>query len=147
MTKQDLRGRCFPIAFLGSGMLWAAGGLWFLLCFSVLSPGLAISIPRRLFPLVRALTRALLRVVGAFKMGSFHLAKAAGADIVPFAVSGLFRFQPRGRFLLRPGPVSVVFGGPIRGASVLEMSPAELRDKIRSEIERLLQLPEARLYA
>ncbi len=236
---------CFLIEIIGSSLLWAAGLLWFFVCFSVLSLGLTISSPRRLFPTVRGLTRALLRIMGApvdvsgterldpssaylflgnhqslfdlfavpaslpsfavgveaashftlplwgsltrrwgnipiprrdrakavsvldtarsrlqsrtsivilpeghrtrngnlgdFKMGPFHLALAAKADIAPFAMCGLFRFQPKGRFLLRPGPVTVVFGPPIPYESVREMTPAQLRGRVRDEIETLLE--------
>ena len=77
--------------------------------------------------------------LGPFKMGPFHLALGAAADIVPFALCGLFRFQPKGRFLLRPGPIAVVFGTPIRYESFREMSPAELRDGVKKEIETLLK--------
>ena len=233
-----------PIDALGSALLWTGGVAWFLACFAVLSLGMSVSSPRRLFPLVSVLTRILLRIVGApvfvtgrerldpgrpylflgnhqslfdlfavpsalpgfavgveaashftypvwgsltrrwgnipiprsdrkraitvletaqrrlrsgtsivilpeghrtrdgalgeFKMGPFHLALAAGVDIVPFALCGLFRFQPKGRLLLRPGPIAVVFGAPIRYESFKEMSPADLRDRVRGEIEKLL---------
>jgi 1-acyl-sn-glycerol-3-phosphate acyltransferase len=229
---------------MGSALLWTGGVCWFLVCFAVLSVGMTISSPRRLFPLVGALTRILLRIMGApvllygrrlldpdraylflgnhqslfdlfavpaalpafavgveaeshfslplwgsltrrwgnipiprsdrerairvlesaraqlrsgtsvvilpeghrtrdgalgeFKMGPFHLAHGAEADIVPFALCGLFRFQPKGRFLLRPGPVSVVFGAPISYETVREMTPSELRGRVRREIEKLL---------
>ncbi len=233
-----------PIDALGSALMWAGGVLWFLVCFAVLSFGMTVSSPRRLFPLTAALTRTLMRIVGApvtvfgkerldpgraylylgnhqslfdlfavpaalpsfavgveaashfslplwgsltrrwgnipiprsdrkraipvletarkrlaagtsivilpeghrtrdgslgpFKMGPFHLALASGADIVPFALCGLFRFQPRGRFMLRPGPTAVVFGDPIPRTSIREMTPAQLRDRVRGEIGRLL---------
>ena len=226
-----------PKDILGSVMLWSGGLAWFFVCFSVLSLGLTISSPRRIFPLVGVMTRILMRIVGApvvvvgrdrfdpdapalflgnhqslfdlfavpaalpsfavgveaashfsmplwgsltrrwgnipiprkdrkkaisvldtarrrlqsgtsivilpeghrtrngrlgpFKMGPFHLARAAGADIVPFALCGLHRFQARGRFLLRPGPVLVAFGARIPFASVQELNPTELRDKVR----------------
>jgi 1-acyl-sn-glycerol-3-phosphate acyltransferase len=239
-----MRAILHPIEIFGSSLLWAAGLLWFFVCFSVLSLGLTISSPRRLFPTVRVLTRALLRITGApvavfgrqrldpkraylflgnhqslfdlfavpaalpcfavgveaashftlplwgsltrrwgnipiprrdraraisvldtarnrlqsgtsivilpeghrtrngklgeFKMGPFHLALAAKADIVPFAMCGLFRFQPKGRFLLQPGPITVEFGPPIPYASVRDLSAAQLRDRVRGEVDILL---------
>ncbi|MCF8080489.1 MAG: 1-acyl-sn-glycerol-3-phosphate acyltransferase [Desulfobacterales bacterium] len=239
-----MRAILYPIEIFGSSLLWAAGLVWFLVCFSVLSFGLSISSPRRLFPVVGVLTKILLRIMGApvavsgqqrldpkraylflgnhqslfdlfalpaalpsfavgveaashftlplwgsltrrwgnipiprrnrakaitvldaarsrlqsgtsivilpeghrtrngklgdFKMGPFHLALAAKADIVPFAMCGLFRFQPKGRFLLQPGPVTVVFGPPIPYASVRDLSAAQLRDRVREEIAILL---------
>ncbi|MGD8368009.1 MAG: 1-acyl-sn-glycerol-3-phosphate acyltransferase [Desulfobacterales bacterium] len=240
-----MRSVFHPITLAGSALLWAGGGCWFLVCFAVLSVGLTISSPRRLFPLVVLLTRILMRIMGGpvsvsgnrhldpnraylflgnhqslfdlfavpaalpafavgveaashfslplwgsltrrwgnipiprsdrqrairvledarkrlrsgismvilpeghrtrngalgdFKMGPFHLALAAGADIVPFALCGLFRFQPKGRFLLQPGPVAVVFGAPIPYESIRAMKPVELRNRVREEIGRLLE--------
>ena len=49
----------------GSALLWAGGGLWFLVCFAFLSAALTISSPRRIFPLVGPLTRILMRIMGA----------------------------------------------------------------------------------
>jgi len=243
-----MRAILYPIEIFGSSLLWTAGLIWFLVCFSVLSFGLSISSPRRLFPVVGVLTKILLRIMGApvaisgqqrldpkraylflgnhqslfdlfavpaalpffavgveaashftlplwgsltrrwgnipiprrdrakaitvldaarsrlqsgtsivilpeghrtrngklgdFKMGPFHLALAAKADIVPFAMSGLFRFQPKGRFLIRPGLVAVVFGPPIPHDAVRKLSAVQLRDRVRDEIER--RLTEAR---
>ncbi len=240
-----MRAIFHPIALFGSTLAWTGGVCWFLVCFVVISAGMTISSPRRLFPLVGSLTKILMQIMGApvfvsgrrhlepgraylflgnhqslfdlfavpaalpdfavgveaeshfrlplwgsltrrwgnipiprrdrkrairvlesartrlrsgtsvvilpeghrtrngglgeFKKGPFHLAVAAGADIVPFALCGLFRFQPKGRFLLRPGAVAVVFGPPIPNGEVREMAPAALRDRVRGEIEGLLE--------
>jgi 1-acyl-sn-glycerol-3-phosphate acyltransferase len=51
--------------------------------------------------------------IGAFKSGPFHLALAARVDIVPFVIEGLFAYNPKGDWRLRPGPARLAFGRPI----------------------------------
>ena len=51
--------------------------------------------------------RTLNGKMGKFKKGPFHLARDAKADLLLFGINGLFRYQPKGRFELRPGLVEV----------------------------------------
>ncbi len=54
--------------------------------------------------------------VGAFKGGAFQLAIAAGADIVPVAISDSGRVLPPHGFSVRPGTIRLQFGVPIPAA-------------------------------
>lgn len=75
--------------------------------------------------------------MGPFKKGPFHLAKAAGAPLVPFGISGLYEFQQRGGFRLTPGPVAVRIGRPIPFDEYTGLSVEALRDLI---FQRILAL-------
>ncbi|WDP88261.1 MAG: 1-acyl-sn-glycerol-3-phosphate acyltransferase [Desulfobacter sp.] len=62
-----------------------------------------------------------------FKKGPFHLAKNTGAPILPFGISGLYDYQQRGGFVLKPGRVTVTIGRPIPFERYDSMSVEELR--------------------
>ncbi|MCB2147174.1 MAG: 1-acyl-sn-glycerol-3-phosphate acyltransferase [Deltaproteobacteria bacterium] len=81
--------------------------------------------------------RTLTGRMGAFKKGPFHLARQAGADILPFAVSGLFDYHPKGTFHLNPKPVRVTIGPPIPYTTIAGMTPEQLRDYVRAIIADL----------
>ncbi len=51
--------------------------------------------------------------IGPFKSGPFHLALAAGADLLPFVIDGLFAYNPKGQWRLRPGTARLGFGRPM----------------------------------
>jgi 1-acyl-sn-glycerol-3-phosphate acyltransferase len=75
--------------------------------------------------------------LGPFKKGPFHLASQAGADILPFAVSGLFDYHRRGSFQLNPRRVKVSLGPVIPYALCAQMTVEQLRDRVRSIIAEL----------
>lgn len=75
--------------------------------------------------------------LGPFKKGPFHLASQAGADILPFAVSGLFDYHRRGSFHLNPRRVKVSLGPVIPYALCAQMTVEQLRDRVRSIIAEL----------
>jgi len=75
--------------------------------------------------------------IAPFKKGPFHLAKNTRAHILPFGISGLYRFQQRGGFLLTPGKVKVCIGKPILYGSYAHLSVEELRDLIYDQIRYL----------
>ena len=81
--------------------------------------------------------RTLTGRMGAFKKGPFHLARQAGADILPFAISGLFDYHPKGTFHLNPKPVRVTIGPPIPYLTIAGMTPEQLRDYVRAIIADL----------
>lgn len=81
--------------------------------------------------------RTLTGRMGAFKKGPFHLACQAGADILPFAIGGLFDYHPKGTFHLNPKPVRVIIGPPIPYTTIAGMSPEQLRDHVRGIIADL----------
>lgn len=66
--------------------------------------------------------------MGPFKKGPFYLAKEAGADILPFGIHGLFEFNPKGRFLLNPGKVTVNIGKPVPYEAVKDLSVEDLKN-------------------
>lgn len=81
--------------------------------------------------------RTLTGEMGAFKKGPFHLARQAGADILPFAISGLFDYHPKGTFHLNPKPVKVSIGAAIPYAACQRMTPEQLRDHVRGIVADL----------
>jgi 1-acyl-sn-glycerol-3-phosphate acyltransferase len=75
--------------------------------------------------------------MGDFKKGPFHLARRAGADILPFAISGLFDYNRKGSFHLNPKAVRVAIGPPIPFSVCAGMTPEQLRDCVREVIADL----------
>jgi 1-acyl-sn-glycerol-3-phosphate acyltransferase len=71
-----------------------------------------------------------------FKRGGFLLAVKSGAPVVPLAVAGTRDIMKRGGVMIRPHPVVISVGGPIRSEGV---SDAELRRRARIEIDGLLR--------
>jgi 1-acyl-sn-glycerol-3-phosphate acyltransferase len=78
--------------------------------------------------------------MGDFKKGPFHLARQAGADILPFAISGLFDYNRKGSFHLNPKAVQVAIGPPIPFSACAGMTPEQLRDHVRGVIAALAGL-------
>ena len=71
--------------------------------------------------------RTLTGEMSSFKKGPFHLAKGAKADILPFAITGLFEYHKKGSFLLKPGEVRVNIGRPILYDEFKDLPIEELR--------------------
>jgi 1-acyl-sn-glycerol-3-phosphate acyltransferase len=82
--------------------------------------------------------RTLTGQMGPFKKGPFHLARQAGADILPFAINGLYEYNRKGSLQLNPKPVRVTIGPAIPYATVSGMTPEALRDHVRDVIAGLL---------
>jgi 1-acyl-sn-glycerol-3-phosphate acyltransferase len=78
--------------------------------------------------------RTLTGEIGEFKKGPFHLALQAGADILPFAISGLFEYNAKSSWKLNPGPVRVTIGRPLGYERFKTCSVEELRDLVRRSI-------------
>lgn len=78
--------------------------------------------------------RTLTGRMGEFKKGPFHLARQAGADILPFAIKGLFDYHPKGTFQLNPKAVQVSIGSAIPCSVCAGMTPEQLRDHVRDII-------------
>lgn len=81
--------------------------------------------------------RTLTGEMKPFKKGPFHLAKAAGADILPYGVKGLYQYNKKGSYLLTPGEVVVTIGPPVSCEKIKKYSVEELRDLIFERIEKL----------
>ena len=75
--------------------------------------------------------------LGPFKKGPFHLARQTRASILPFGIHGLFDFQQRGGFLLRPGSVRVTIGRPMAYQTYAHLSVEQLRDRVFHTIQAL----------
>ena len=71
--------------------------------------------------------RTLTGEMSTFKKGPFHLAKGAKADILPFAIAGLYDYHKKGTLILKPGEVRVNIGRPILYDEFKDLSIEELR--------------------
>jgi 1-acyl-sn-glycerol-3-phosphate acyltransferase len=83
--------------------------------------------------------RTLTGKIGEFKKGPFHLALAARADILPFALSGLFEYCSKHGWHLMPRTVHVLFGEPIPYDTFKDDSVEEIQRKMRERIINLKQ--------
>jgi len=81
--------------------------------------------------------RTLTGKVGPFKKGPFHLALAAKADILPFAVSGLYEYRSKQGWQLSPRTAHVAFGSPIPYDSYKDDTVDQLLRKVRREVINL----------
>jgi len=81
--------------------------------------------------------RTLTGKVGPFKKGPFHLALAAKADILPFAVSGLYEYRSKQGWQLSPRTARVAFGAPISYDSYKDDTVDQILRKVRQEIINL----------
>jgi len=77
-----------------------------------------------------------------FRGGAAYLARRTGAPVVPIHLSGTDRILPKGAKRLKPGPVTVTFGDPIRAedgedtrrlAARIEAAVAALADEHTSD--------------
>jgi 1-acyl-sn-glycerol-3-phosphate acyltransferase len=75
--------------------------------------------------------------IGKFKKGPFHLALTARADILPFALTGLFQYRSKNGWHLNPQTARVIFGKPIPYDAYQHCSVVELQTKVREIIIRL----------
>lgn len=82
-------------------------------------------------------TRTLDGEIREFKKGPFHIALSTKADILPFAMRGLFQYKNKDSWLLYPRKVYFQFGEPISYEVYKDKSVEELRDFIRDKIVKL----------
>lgn len=76
------------------------------------------------------------------RTGVARLAMRTGAPVVPVAIEGTDRVQPRGRAVPRPGRIGVRFGAPLRFAGRAADAPRgraarEITDEIMTAIREL----------
>ncbi len=81
--------------------------------------------------------RTLTGEMSSFKKGPFHLAKGAKADILPFAIAGLYDYHKKGTLILKPGEVRVNIGRPILYDEFKDLSIEELRQHTFNIINHL----------
>jgi 1-acyl-sn-glycerol-3-phosphate acyltransferase len=75
-----------------------------------------------------------------FKKGGFLMALKAQAPIVPVAVRGGREAMKRGSWLIQPVTVDIRVGRPIETAELGSEGRDELIERVRREIERLLEV-------
>jgi 1-acyl-sn-glycerol-3-phosphate acyltransferase len=69
-----------------------------------------------------------------FRRGGFFLALDSGAPIVPVSISGTFELMPRGKWLVKKGPVRIVFHEPIFVAGYTAEAIPELMERVRTAV-------------
>jgi len=83
--------------------------------------------------------RTLTGEIASFKKGPFHLAKSANADILPFAINGLFTYHHKASLILRPTKVKVNIGKPVPYDTFKDLSIEEIRQNLFDNICKLYQ--------
>ncbi len=76
-----------------------------------------------------------------FKKGAFILALNSGVEIVPVACVGTREILPKNGWRVRGGTIIVRFGEPIQTTDYDENNRHVLINRVRGEIERLMNLP------
>lgn len=74
-----------------------------------------------------------------FKKGAVMLALCTGIELVPVAISGTRAILPKGAWRVRPGPIIVRFGEPIRVAGLGEEDRDRVVAELRARIEVMLE--------
>lgn len=82
-------------------------------------------------------TRSKDGEVGPFKKGGFHLAREAGAPILPFAICGAHEVISPVDWRIRPGTITLAFGQPIEPAAHPGEGVDPLLEAVRTEVLRL----------
>ncbi len=76
-------------------------------------------------------TRTRTGKLGPFKKGGFLLALEAGLDILPMIQIGALERKTKGRWLLKPGKVDLIFEKPIPTSGYTRKTVDELIEKTR----------------
>jgi 1-acyl-sn-glycerol-3-phosphate acyltransferase len=74
-----------------------------------------------------------------FKSFPFLLAQKSGVEVVPIGLSGLYKLKNKNSWKINPRTIKIKFGKPISIQIIKELSTKELRDKVREEIESLIE--------
>jgi len=76
-----------------------------------------------------------------FKRGPFHLAMETGVSVVPITLAGTYDIWKKGKFVIHPGTVTVIFHEPIdpAGYSSQEKLINAVRERIRSGLPEKYQ--------
>jgi 1-acyl-sn-glycerol-3-phosphate acyltransferase len=72
------------------------------------------------------------------RRGGFFLALECGTPIVPVSIRGTYELMPRDKWLIRKGPVRIVFNEPIAVANFAQETMPELMEKVRISIASAL---------
>ena len=74
-----------------------------------------------------------------FKQGALLIAAKAGVPVVPVAIHGSFRIQPKGSWRVNPGPLKLVIMPPLAGDSQSPGAIRELTRKVHAQIAASLE--------
>jgi 1-acyl-sn-glycerol-3-phosphate acyltransferase len=74
-----------------------------------------------------------------FKKGGFILASRAAVPVVPFTINGSMAINPRNRFELYPGTISITFFDPLLPEGTGNAARDALQEQVRAAITRGLQ--------
>ena len=74
-----------------------------------------------------------------FKKGGFILASRAAVPVVPFTINGSMAINPRNRFELYPGTISITFAEPVRPEGTGNTARELLLEQVRAAITRGLE--------
>jgi 1-acyl-sn-glycerol-3-phosphate acyltransferase len=66
-----------------------------------------------------------------FRRGGFFLALETRTPIVPVSIRGTFELMPRGKWLIKKGPVRIVFHDPISVGGYTQEQMPELMERVR----------------
>ncbi|SFM98147.1 lysophospholipid acyltransferase family protein [Thermodesulforhabdus norvegica] len=79
-------------------------------------------------------TRSPNGILLPFKKGGFMLAIQSGQPIVPISISGSYHVLPKGKWLIRPGTVTVTIHDPIATEEFDKSNRDSLMEKVRKAI-------------
>ncbi len=82
--------------------------------------------------------RSLDGELSPFKKLPFHLAKQAKVPIIPMGLSGLFQLKSRDSFVIRPRPITILFGRPVLPEEIEKLSKEDLNAHIFNRISTLI---------
>jgi 1-acyl-sn-glycerol-3-phosphate acyltransferase len=82
-------------------------------------------------------TRSRTGALQPFKKGPFVLALAAQVPVVPVYCAGTFDILPKAHVLLRPHPITLLFGDPIETAGMTYQDRHTLMERTRAAVEAL----------
>ena len=82
-------------------------------------------------------TRTTTGRIREFKKGPFHLAREAGADILPMVFHGAFEIKRKTDWRLRPGVIRIDVGDFILHEDYQHMSMEELQAHVREQLRRM----------
>lgn len=74
-----------------------------------------------------------------FKSFPFLLAKKGEVEILPIGLSGLYSLKNKNSWTINPNTIKIKFGKPITTVIIEELPTKELRDKVREEINSLVE--------
>ena len=82
-------------------------------------------------------TRTPDGAVKRFKSGAFVMAIKSGVPLLPVAIRGTFDAVPKSRLAMKPGPVQLVIGEPIRTEGVALTEKEALRRRVQRAVETM----------